>query len=242
MIGILQQRVAMTHFIDRLPESLVLIIREYVLDMETRIEVLIDSLKQDYGSSISPASPLPALMKTFSSRQLISIYEQFVEKNWDRTLYNQNFLKGLEGNQVSTTTTFILGLQPLPWAPHDTPPYVMKELYHPINGMIEWAIFRPLGRQKSKQIDRFISIITFLRFTSIFHKGFDHAIRKQLHDLVAGMVILRNNMVQKKQLEKQQLQLQKNLKKLQSIIQKKLDKQEKLQNQNKVVIEDRLDE
>ena len=197
----------MSVIIEKLPESLVLIVREYALDFDSRITLLLEK------NSVS------SLLRPLSTQALSSIFEQHIGACWDRHLYLQCYLKGVD---VPTITSIVGGRGG---------GYEVDEFPHPICYRIPKIVFEKFPKQKGKQMNRFASLFEFLRYTSIFHKGFDDALRKQAYHLLAGLFILQKNRIQQQQEEKLQLQLQKNLIKLQTLLQRKLDKEEKVQNQ-----------
>jgi hypothetical protein len=169
--------------IQRLPDEIVLIIRSYAIDMETRISMLLENLQKQHG----PVTPFETLVKTFTSKQLTSVFNAFVKQHWDETRYMQCYLKNVDVPPISYT----YGRPQKPWDPPNSPPYAINKSQHPVANTIRIAVLDKFPRQRQSQIQRLFHLFTFLRYTSIYHNDFDHAIRKQAYDLLAGLILLK---------------------------------------------------
>jgi hypothetical protein len=151
--------------------------------METRIAILLETLQKQHG----PVSPFETLVKSFTCKRLTAVFTAFTEQHWDESRYLHCYSKTVD----VPTLSYIYGRPQAPWHPPNSPPYTIIIDKHPVGDAIRLVILRPFPRQKSEQVRRFQHLFTFLRYTSIYHNGFDHAIRKQAYDLLAGLILLK---------------------------------------------------
>ena len=193
----------MSDIVAALPDSLVLVIREYTLDMDLRISLLLLILQERFGATGDDA--LANLLRTFTITQLRPIGRWMMQ--FYREDMNSAEIRGREPYFANTiydgprqirlpTITYRWGHTTRTYG--SPTPYNSTErcILHPAHDHIKNFISKCNPKRsptvfvgKAGLVHALNDALSFLRFTSIYDVAVDQAFRNQAYRLLAGTII-----------------------------------------------------
>ncbi len=176
----------MSAIIENLPDELILIIRDYVLDLDTRINILLLII-----SKIEPSANIRTLFSKFTGTKIRDIWNLSRDKIFEP---NRNTFTTNMKSVMPPPITYRYGNLPPAWTPPNTTinrPYTDHSIQHPIiNQITHWGASKKLGIQKSKRAGVLEEYTYFLIYTKINYTPFDNTLRQMAYNILAGSLIL----------------------------------------------------
>ena len=171
-----------------LPDDIVLIIRDYVLDLDTRVAILLLTISETL-SVADPNAVLLSLFRKFTVKQLQAMSDMCRDMIFDP---NTRDFTPYMITVLPSPITYRRGHTPYTWTPApNTTPYTDYTVPHPIvDQMGHWSLFSNFRSQKTKRATALVSYVNFLLYTCINHDPFDNALRRMAYNVLAGSLIL----------------------------------------------------
>lgn len=178
----------MATIIANLPNDIVLVIRDYVLDMDTRVAILLLTISETlsvYETNVD----LLTLFRKFTAKQLQSISNTCRDKTYEP---NSRQFTPYMASVLPPPITYRRGHTPYAWSPHPhITLYTDYTIQHPIVGQMgHWCLFSNFRSQKTKCAKAVMDYMNFLLHTKIDYAPFDNALRHMAYNVLAGSLIL----------------------------------------------------
>jgi hypothetical protein len=173
----------MSTIIAALPECLVLVIRDYVLDIDTRISVLHLHLQERFDTATSDEA-LILLLRTFKTKQLKVIGD------WMTQFYQGGDLIQDGTRQIRLPSlVYKRGHETRTWGrptPYNT---TTETQLHPVQKNVHYYISECKTKGKTGLISALNRAFCFLRFTCIYDTVIDRAFRNQAYRMLSGTIL-----------------------------------------------------